>query len=117
MAKYSPLEDALTIADKTFTSRLLIGSARYPNNQVMVDAIAARRRRIDEDGTVVVLDAALTSILHDIREDLAEFGTVIPDDVEVRVHDSTADLRYMIIPRRPAGSERRKSPSSSSTPV
>ena len=32
-------------------------------------------------------------------------GTTIPDDVEVRVHDSTADLRYMVIPRRPAGSE------------
>jgi thiazole synthase len=46
MAKYSPLEDALTIADKTFTSRLLIGSARYPNNQVMVDAIAASGSQI-----------------------------------------------------------------------
>lgn len=39
------------------------------------------------------------------RKVLAEFGTVIPDDVEVRVHDSTADLRYMVIPERPAGSE------------
>jgi nitrile hydratase len=39
------------------------------------------------------------------RKVLAEFGTTIPDDVEVRVHDSTADLRYMVIPRRPAGSE------------
>ncbi|NIA69120.1 nitrile hydratase subunit alpha [Pelagibius litoralis] len=39
------------------------------------------------------------------RKVLAEFGTVIPDDVEVRVHDSTADLRYMVIPQRPAGSE------------
>ena len=39
------------------------------------------------------------------RRVLAEFGTVIPDDVEVRVHDSTADLRYMVIPARPAGTE------------
>jgi thiazole synthase len=46
MANYSPLEDALTIADKTFTSRLLIGSARYPNNQVMVDSIAASGSQI-----------------------------------------------------------------------
>jgi len=46
MTKFSPLEDALTIADKTFTSRLLIGSARYPNNQVMVDAIAASGSQI-----------------------------------------------------------------------
>ena len=39
------------------------------------------------------------------RRVLAEFGTSIPDDVEVRVHDSTADLRYMVLPARPAGTE------------
>ena len=39
------------------------------------------------------------------RAVLAEFGTAIPDDVEVRVHDSTADLRYMVLPMRPAGTE------------
>ena len=39
------------------------------------------------------------------RRVLAEFGTVIPDDVEVCVHDSTADLRYMVIPQRPAGTD------------
>jgi nitrile hydratase subunit alpha len=39
------------------------------------------------------------------RAVLREFGTVIPDSVEVRVHDSTADLRYLILPMRPAGTE------------
>jgi len=39
------------------------------------------------------------------RAVLREFGTVIPDNVEVRVHDSTADLRYMILPLRPSGTE------------
>ncbi len=39
------------------------------------------------------------------RKVLAEFGTEIPEAVEVRVHDSTADLRYMVIPRRPLGSD------------
>ena len=39
------------------------------------------------------------------RKVLSEFGTEIPDDVEVRVHDSTADLRYMVLPARPAGTE------------
>ena len=39
------------------------------------------------------------------RAVLAEFGTVIPDSVEVRVHDSTADLRYLILPMRPAGTD------------
>ncbi len=37
------------------------------------------------------------------RAVLAEFGTTIPDDVEVRVHDSTAELRYVVLPMRPAG--------------
>lgn len=39
------------------------------------------------------------------RAVLAEFGTHIPDDVQVVVHDSTADLRYMVVPARPAGTE------------
>jgi nitrile hydratase subunit alpha len=39
------------------------------------------------------------------RAVLREFGTVIPDDVEVRVHDSTADMRYLVMPLRPAGTD------------
>jgi len=39
------------------------------------------------------------------RAVLAEFGTTIPDGVELRVHDSTADLRYMVLPARPAGTD------------
>ena len=39
------------------------------------------------------------------RAVLAEFGTVIPDNVAVRVHDSTAELRYIVLPMRPKGSE------------
>ena len=36
---------------------------------------------------------------------LAEFGTRLPEDVAVRVHDSTADLRYLVLPMRPKGTE------------
>lgn len=39
------------------------------------------------------------------RAVLAEFGTVLPDGVELRVHDSTADMRYIVVPERPAGTE------------
>jgi nitrile hydratase len=39
------------------------------------------------------------------RQVLKEFGTEIPDDMTVRVHDSLADLRYLVLPRRPAGTE------------
>ena len=36
---------------------------------------------------------------------LREFGTIIPDDVEIRVSDATAQVRYLVLPRRPDGSE------------
>jgi nitrile hydratase alpha subunit len=39
------------------------------------------------------------------RAVLAEFGTIIPDDVEIRVSDSTAQVRYLVLPERPAGTE------------
>jgi nitrile hydratase alpha subunit len=39
------------------------------------------------------------------RAVLAEFGTFLPEGVAVRVHDSTADMRYMVLPMRPAGTE------------
>lgn len=39
------------------------------------------------------------------RAVLAEFGTTLPDDVDILVHDSTADLRYLVLPMRPQGTE------------
>jgi nitrile hydratase len=39
------------------------------------------------------------------RAVLKEFGLELPAGVEVRVHDSSADLRYMVLPLRPAGTE------------
>lgn len=39
------------------------------------------------------------------RRVLEEFGLTLPQDVEVRVHDSTADMRYIVIPNRPEGTE------------
>jgi nitrile hydratase len=41
----------------------------------------------------------------DPRGVLQEFGLAIPDDVEVRVWDSTAEIRYLVLPERPAGTE------------
>ena len=42
----------------------------------------------------------------DPRGVLREFGVELGDDVEVRVWDSTAELRYLVLPERPAGTER-----------
>jgi len=44
-------------------------------------------------------------IVIDPRGVLREFGLELPDDVEVRVWDSNAELRYMVLPERPAGTE------------
>ena len=39
------------------------------------------------------------------RKVLQEFGMIVPEGVEVRVHDSTADCRYLVLPQRPKGTE------------
>jgi nitrile hydratase len=41
----------------------------------------------------------------DPKSVLAEFGLVLPDDVEIRVWDSTAEIRYLVLPERPPGTE------------
>jgi len=43
--------------------------------------------------------------VNDPRAVMREFGLALPDDVEVRVHDSTADIRYLVLPVRPKGTE------------
>ena len=44
-------------------------------------------------------------VVYEPRAVLKEFGTNISEETEVRVHDSTADLRYLVIPKRPDDSE------------
>jgi nitrile hydratase subunit alpha len=44
-------------------------------------------------------------VVREPRAVLKEFGLELPDDVILRVHDSTADMRYMVLPRRPDGTE------------
>ena len=39
------------------------------------------------------------------RKVLSEFGTELDEDVEVRVWDSTAEIRYLILPEQPTGTE------------
>jgi nitrile hydratase subunit alpha len=44
-----------------------------------------------------------SSMVRDARQTLAEMGTIIPPDVEIRVWDSSAEIRYLVLPERPAG--------------
>ncbi len=44
-------------------------------------------------------------VVREPRAVLAEFGLRLPDHVRIEVHDSTAELRYMVLPQRPRGTE------------
>jgi nitrile hydratase len=44
-------------------------------------------------------------VVREPRAVLAEFGVALPEGVQVEVHDSTAELRYLVVPVRPAGTE------------
>lgn len=44
-------------------------------------------------------------VVKDPRGVLADFGTTLPDTTRIRVWDSTAEVRYLVIPQRPAGTE------------
>ena len=44
-------------------------------------------------------------VVREPRAVLAEFGTDLPTGIELRVHDSTADMRYIVMPARPAGTD------------
>lgn len=44
-------------------------------------------------------------VVREPRAVLAEFGLTLPEDVGIAVHDATAELRYMVVPMRPDGTE------------
>ncbi len=44
-------------------------------------------------------------VVREPRKVLAEFGLDLPDSTRVRVHDSTADMRYIVLPARPVGTD------------
>ena len=50
-------------------------------------------------------DAYRARAVREPRKVLAEFGVTLPDQVAVRVWDSTAEIRYLVVPQRPAGTE------------
>ena len=50
-------------------------------------------------------DAYRARVVREPRKVLAEFGVRLPDEVAVRVWDSTAEVRYLVLPMRPAGTD------------
>jgi len=68
------MEDILTIADRTFTSRLILGTARYPNPETMLESIAAsgtemvtvsvRRYNLQDDSSEGILNILKRGVTH-----------------------------------------------------
>ncbi|MFZ3594850.1 nitrile hydratase subunit alpha [Streptomyces sp. BH104] len=50
-------------------------------------------------------EAYRSRVVREPRSVLAEFGVTLPPDVKITVWDSSAETRYMVLPRRPAGTE------------
>ena len=50
-------------------------------------------------------DAYRARAVREPRKVLAEFGVTLPDETSVRVWDSTAEVRYLVLPMRPVGTE------------
>jgi nitrile hydratase len=48
-------------------------------------------------------EAYRSRVVREPREVLREFGLDLPDDVTITVHDTSAEYRYLVLPRRPAG--------------
>jgi nitrile hydratase len=63
------------------------------------------RSLLGEPPSWYVSKAYRSRAVREPRRVLCEFGLDIPDSVELRVHDSNADLRYMVLPMRPAGTD------------
>ncbi|HEX2257533.1 MAG TPA: nitrile hydratase subunit alpha [Afifellaceae bacterium] len=63
------------------------------------------RSLLGEPPSWYVSKAYRSRAVREPRKVLKEFGLAVPDDVEVRVHDSNADMRYIVLPMRPAGTE------------
>ena len=69
------------------------GGATHWSGSTETRALRCSRRPVD------------WSVACDPRGVLAEFGTQLPEGTSIRVHDSNAELRYLVVPRRPAGTE------------
>ena len=50
-------------------------------------------------------EAYRSRVVREPRVVLREFGLELPESVEIRVWDSNSDMRYMVLPERPAGTE------------
>ncbi|MFI8786589.1 nitrile hydratase subunit alpha [Streptomyces sp. NPDC055105] len=135
LAGASPVNGAKVVArawtDPAYRERLLVdGTAAVGELGFSAGGVQKQRLRVVENtaGTHNVIVCTLCScyplrllgpspgwykseayrsrVVRDPRGVLAEFGVTLPESVDITVWDSSAETRYMVLPRRPAGTDR-----------
>ncbi len=90
---------------------MLLGPSRYPTSSptltspVFAVDVHSLSTPVPPSPYIHICRCAWWTQVRRPRALLREFGLQLPDTVGVRVHDSTADLRYMVLPMRPRGTE------------
>lgn len=134
LAGASPVNGAKVVArawtDPAFKERLLAdGSAAVAELGFAAGGVQPQRLRVaentaDEHNVIVCTlcscyplrllgpspgwyksEAYRSRVVREPRAVLGEFGVTLPPDVKITVWDSSAETRYMVLPRRPAGTE------------
>jgi nitrile hydratase len=102
-AKSAALELGIPVTEAALVA--LENTPRLHNLIVCTLCSCYPRSLLGEPPAWYVSKAYRSRAVHEPRKVLDEFGVTIADGTEVRVHDSNADLRYIVLPMRPAGTE------------
>lgn len=102
-AKQAALELGIPVTEAALVA--LENTAELHNVVVCTLCSCYPRSLLGEPPAFYVSKAYRSRTVREPRKVLREFGLDFPDTTAIRVHDSNADLRYVVIPLRPAGSE------------
>ena len=85
---------------------MVIENTPYQHNLIVCTLCSCYPRSLlGEPPAWYVSKAYRSRAVREPRKVLREFGLAVPDAVDVQVHDSNADLRYIVLPMRPAGTD------------
>jgi nitrile hydratase alpha subunit len=102
-AKSAALELGIPVTEAALVA--LENTPRLHNLIVCTLCSCYPRSLLGEPPAWYVSKAYRSRAVREPRNVLEEFGIALADGTEVRVHDSNADLRYIVLPMRPAGTE------------
>lgn len=102
-AKQAALELGIPVTEAALVA--LENTSTLHNMVVCTLCSCYPRSLLGEPPAFYVSKAYRSRAVREPRKVLREFGVDIPEGTEIRVHDSNADLRYVVVPLRPAGSD------------